>query len=82
MKKPHEDDGCGKIYKYHYGNVSVHDHDKMRFSFVFWVVEQYADYNCYNDTMISEVFNANLRENEMRKTRSELYDSTDLPKYH
>ena len=49
---------------------------------VFRVVKEYVDYNYYNDTMISEVSNQSIREKHMRKTRSKLYDSTDLPKYH
>ena len=78
-ENPHKDDDCGTLCKYRHGNVSVHAHDKMRFPLVIWVVEQYADYNFYNDTMISEITNESLRENEMHKTQRELYESTDSP---
>ena len=48
----------------------------------FRVVRQCVYYNYYTDIIVLEISSDIIRENYMRKTRSELYDSIDLQKYH
>ena len=79
---PHPHYLCGSTCKYRHGNVSVNQYDKMSFSLVFRVVQKYADYNVHNDTMISTICNQNAKQNDMFKTRTNMYDSTELQQYH
>ena len=79
---PHKNIHCGKICKYRHGNVSVQGKNKISFSLVFRVVQKYAHYNVYNDTMISVSKNNTLREHILQNTRNIIYNSTELQEYH
>ena len=54
-EKPHYITNTNTVVKYRHGNVCVDGNEKMSFSLVFRVVQKYADYNCYNDTMITTI---------------------------
>ena len=61
-EKPHKLLHSDKTCKYRHGNVCVQGENKMSFSLVFRVVQKYANYNVYNDTMLPDFKNNTVRE--------------------
>ena len=64
-EKPHKNLYSDTTYKYRHGNVCVEGKNKMSFSLVFRVVQKYANYNVYNDTMLPDIENNTVRDNIM-----------------
>ena len=46
------------------------------------MVQKYANYNVYNDTMISVSKENTVRENILQNSRTTIYNSTELQEYH
>ena len=81
-EKPHNITNTNKVVKYRHGNVCVDDNGKMSYSLVFRVVQKYADYNCYNDTMITTINSDDKKEKNLRDARTKLYKACDIHHHH
>ena len=68
--------------KYRHGSVCVDGNETMSFSLVFRVVQNYADYNCYNGTMITTINSDNKKEKDLRDVRTKLYKACDIHHHH
>ena len=81
-EKPHYITNFNTVVKYRHGNVCVDENETVIFILAFRVVQRYADYNYYNDTMITTINSDNIKEIIQHDARTKVYKVCDKHHHH